>query len=105
MGLSYTVSVENKAVLSWQATPPQENELVAAVTTDLGSMFEVYTNATRLVEKYYIKGDPSTVDGQKGDIAAAMVTAYATANNGNTDTFTLSSPIGLYTLSDGQVHL
>ena len=45
-------------------------------------MFEVYTNATKLLETYYVKGDAKTVSGQIGPITGAIKTAYATANNG-----------------------
>ena len=45
-------------------------------------MFEIYTNATRLLETYYIKGDAKTVTRQKAAIAGAIKTAYANANSG-----------------------
>ena len=45
-------------------------------------MFEIYTNATRLLETYYIKGDAKTVARQKATIAGAIKTAYANANSG-----------------------
>ena len=83
-GLSYTLDIDNNLVQSWQTDPLPEDQVAVAVTNDLGSMFEIYTNATHLLETYYIKGQPSTVSAQKGEITNAITAAYATANNGKT---------------------
>ena len=79
----YTVSMSNQLKQSWQADPLPEANVVAALTSDFGSLLEIYTNATHLVEKYYINGEPSTVNGQKVALQNAIVTAYSNANNGN----------------------
>ena len=81
-GLLYTLVNNSQPLESWQTDPLLEEDQSKAVNTSLGSMFEIYTNATRYLETYYIKGDANTVAGQKEPIANAIKTAYATANNG-----------------------